>query len=428
MRQQRTLGVTWVLAAWLAAGCAGREARPVGTLTPEQWREDLSVLAEELPRRHADLFFAMRRERFDRAVRSLHDRIPSLAAHQIVVELSTIVAMATDGHTELMPLQEASGFRVLPLALYQFGEDLHVIRAEERHREALGARVLRVGSVPASDAVQRVIPVLSADNQMEYLHTAPRYLVSPEILAALGIVGDVGPVPYEIETRAGRRLTIHVRPSPGSTDPELLNARTEAGASPTLAASRPDEWYWFTFLEDSRTAYFQINASQDQEGKPKLARVTRDFLAMLDAKRPERVVVDVRINSGGNVARNDALVRGLQWRPYLHQRGRLFVITGRRTFSAGFDIPLRLREVAGALLVGEPARAAPKGPGNREEFTLPWSGLKVDYSDRLDTRSVAPGKLRILPVDIAAPPTIDSHLAGRDVAMEAILALPPPAD
>ncbi len=43
-----------------------------------RWREDLRDLASELPSRHPDLFFQMKRVDFERAVAELDQRIPEL--------------------------------------------------------------------------------------------------------------------------------------------------------------------------------------------------------------------------------------------------------------------------------------------------------------------------------------------------------------
>src|SRR5262245_19736399 len=67
----------------------------------KQWREDLRFLAEELPKRHKNLFHTMTREQFERAVKRLDERIPSLSEQQIFVEMTRIVAQVEDGHTRV---------------------------------------------------------------------------------------------------------------------------------------------------------------------------------------------------------------------------------------------------------------------------------------------------------------------------------------
>src|SRR6185369_6197068 len=58
-------------------------AREDPTPDAAQWREDLRVMAREMPRRHKNLFHTMTRERFEAAVRNLDERIPSLSRHQV---------------------------------------------------------------------------------------------------------------------------------------------------------------------------------------------------------------------------------------------------------------------------------------------------------------------------------------------------------
>jgi hypothetical protein len=66
---------------------AGQGTAQMRPLTKEQWREDLRYFARELPRRHKNLFHATSREQFERRVAELHEEIPTLQGHQIVVRM-----------------------------------------------------------------------------------------------------------------------------------------------------------------------------------------------------------------------------------------------------------------------------------------------------------------------------------------------------
>ncbi|MEW6212944.1 MAG: hypothetical protein AB1631_31765, partial [Acidobacteriota bacterium] len=81
----------------------------------EKWREDLRLMAREMPRLHKNLFHTMTREQFDAAIKKLDDRLPSLARHQVIVEMMKIVAMVGDGHTSINPFFDPHlGFRYYP--------------------------------------------------------------------------------------------------------------------------------------------------------------------------------------------------------------------------------------------------------------------------------------------------------------------------
>ena len=70
-------------------------------LSAEQWREDLSFLAERIRERHRDPFHEVEPEVFERTVAELHEAIPTLAEHRIIAGLARIVALVGDRHTRL---------------------------------------------------------------------------------------------------------------------------------------------------------------------------------------------------------------------------------------------------------------------------------------------------------------------------------------
>lgn len=143
----------------------------------------------------------------------------------------------------------------------------------------------------------------------------------------------------------------------------------------------------------------------------------------VDSARPPVLVVDIRNNTGGNNYRNVPLMDGIAARPAYRIRGALYVITGRATFSAGADVGRRLAHVAEPIFVGERSRGDPRQSGNVERLTLPHSGLRVDYGEQHEI--VGSGTSPYLPLDVEAPPTFASTIAGRDaaidVAIEAVL-------
>ena len=120
----------------------------VNQVEAEKWREDLSYMAREMEARHKNLFHTMTREQFESAVRKLHDRIPTLGRHQIIVEMARIVALVRDGHTNLAPTRDPKvGFRALPVKLYLFKDGLFIRTAERAHADLVGARVVKIGDV-----------------------------------------------------------------------------------------------------------------------------------------------------------------------------------------------------------------------------------------------------------------------------------------
>jgi hypothetical protein len=393
--------------------------------TPAQWRADLDYLMTSLEREHRNLFHSVSRERFDGAVRSLRSRIPALAGHEIVVELARLVALVGDGHTRL-PLTEVPGFRRYPLRLYQYADGLFVQAIAREHSSAAGARLLAIGDTPATEAYDAMRALISRDNEMGVRATAPELLTIPEVLHARGVLGDPERVLYLVQRPSGERLTCALHPTE-ALPADLADARDGAAAPSPLWLQRSPEHNWCSALADAQTLYVQYNRVRDTPEESVERFVDRVF-TMVGCEGLHRLILDIRLNGGGNMSLNRPLIHGLIRCDAINQWGKLFVIIGRLTFSAAMNLAVDLERHTRALFVGEPTGARPNHYGENADIALPHSGLRCtaaalwwQYSDPRDDRPwIAP--------DIPAPLWSADYAASRDPAVEAILRyVPDPA-
>ncbi len=416
------------LCALVLAACDNGSSATQGATrdpSPTEWRQDLATLATELERRHAFLFHTALQDSFLARVRALDESIPVMQRHEVIVALAQLVALVRDGHTELASLQAAARFTRVPLAFYRYGDSLFIAAADSAHRHLLGARIDSIGGLSAAEAFGRVTSILSRDNEEEFKHSGPAHLESPEVLAAFRIAELSDRVNLVLTTTDAGIIRVSLRAIRREVSPRLITLLSQAPGGPPLYASQPERLYWHRHLPDFRTLYAYIGAMANQSGQPSLAKFVQELFATFDREAPERLVLDLRNNSGGNNQLNAPIVAAIRQRPRLQARGALFIVTGRRTFSAAMDLILALRPIANPILVGEPSRGAPFHGGNRESFTLPRSRLVVDYAESMAVDQFRSGAPRLLPVDRAAPPSIVAARAGRDPALEAILRASP---
>jgi len=392
-----------------------------------RWGEDLDFLAREMPARHASLFHAMSRAQFDSALTRIRDRLPSLARHQAIVELQRLAAMVGDGHSNVSPWRDTVvAFHALPVAFYRFGDGYHIRAATREHAALLGARVIGVGGHSIATAESLVTPLIGRDNRIGVWMFAPWLLEMPEVLHAIGL--SDGPDHAELDVEVNG-VPKHVRlaatePFPnwsGDTD-KSWNARPgwvdlRDRSAPPLWLSRTGETYWFAHVPGEHILYCQLNMIQER-GEP-LAGFFARALAAADSAGDQRFVLDLRLNSGGNGYYNRTIVRALV-RSRFDERGRLFVITGRRTFSAAQMLISDLEKWTNPIFVGEPAASRGNAFGDSRRLVLPHHRVTVrvstlwwQYWDTRDTRPwIAP--------DIAAPLTVEAYRAGRDPALVAV--------
>ena len=250
---------------------------PQAKLTPEQWREDLRYFATNIQKTHRNLFHTMTRQQFESAVKKLDERIPTLADHEIIVELMRLVAAIGDGHTGVRVTQQFKS--VYPLRLYYFKDGLFVQSAAAEYQEAVGGRVLRIGNADTEQALRAVSEIAWRDNEQGVKAIAPRLLVIPEVLHALRIAGDLQKTTLIVE-KNGQRNTLELKPAGQSMhllegDPSgWVDARNESKTETPLWLRDPHNNFWFEHLTGPKAAcaqgcergiaYVQFNAVQDR--------------------------------------------------------------------------------------------------------------------------------------------------------------------
>lgn len=395
-----------------------------------KWREDLRLLAHEMPRLHKNLFHTMTREQFDGAIKKLDERIPSLARHQIIVELMKIVAMVGDGHTSINPFFDPHiGFRYYPVKLYVFKDGLFVRSVARQYAEAVGGRVIRIGRLGAEEAFRAVSEVSPRDNEMTLRDRAPYFMMMPEVLHALGIIDDMEKAPLVIE-KDGRQITVELKPAgkirtrghgdenEEPFDANWADARDRANSPTPLWLKSPRDAYWFEYGEDSRTVYVQYNQVINKHGESIEAFFNRVF-EFVQTHQVDRFVLDIRLNGGGNSFLNIPIVTGLIKADKINQRGKLFTIIGRGTFSAAQNLVNELERYTRTLFVGEPTASRPNQYGDHAQIVLPNSRISVNVSTLWHQMNAREPR-RFTAPHIAAEMTSAQYANNIDPAMAAV--------
>jgi tetratricopeptide (TPR) repeat protein len=412
-----------------AAGCAaflifsftafGQNYPP--PLSTAQWQADVRFLGEELPKRHRNAFHRVRREDYEATIKAVYDAVPKVSEDEIIVGLMKIVAMIQDGHTNLIARPY---FRtgIYPIKFYQFSDGLYVQKASPENSGVVGGKVLRVGKLSAEDALTAMRQIAWADNEMGVKQLAPMLMSIPEILAGLKIVDDKQKLEIVVE-KNGKQSTFNVRPM-GNFDDVIRNPNDwldAAGKSvePPLYKRDPGNPYWYEYVKAKKLLYVKHNEIGNKQNEP-VADFYKRVFEFVEANPVEKFVLDLRNNGGGNNTLNVPVVVGLI-KSKINRRGKLFVITGRETFSAAQNLVNQIEKYTEAIFVGEPTAGHPNHYGDNRPFTLPNSGLTVRAStlwwqdlDPRDERAwTAP--------EIAAELSFNDYRSGVDPALQAVL-------
>ena len=168
--------------------------------------------------------------------------------------------------------------------------------------------------------------------------------------------------------------------------------------------------------------YLQWNAVVNDKAES-LRQFTDRLFKYINDNDIDKLVIDLRWNNGGNTMLVPHFINSIIRNDKINQRGNLFVITGRRTFSAAQNLATYLEQRTNSIFVGEPTGSNPNFVGEEDFITLPYSQLAMNVSD-LFWQSSWPGDHRkwIAP-SVYTPPTFKAYNENRDESLEAILKL-----
>ncbi len=387
----------------------------LATLDAAAWRADLAFLATELPLRHKNAFHALTRADWERRVREVDARLDALAPAASAVALAQLVAAVGDAHTGL-GLVGAPFDRFYPLQLTWFDDGLFVTAVDELFEPLLATRVRRIGRRSIEEAVAAVCTTFAAENESWPRVQAPQRLAQPGLLAALGVTADAAAIPLVVEGPDGADLAVTID---GLGNGKWLVAPDPALVPVPLWQRRTREAYWFEPTGEGRALYCAYNRCAEDPARPMQAFMA-ELLAALARPGVERLVLDLRHNSGGNSAVLSAFLPQLAAHPRLAAPGTLRVLIGASTYSSGMMNAYQLRAEVHARLYGEPTGGKPNSYGELRSFTLPRSGLEVYHSTKYfrpfetDAPAVEP--------DVRVPLTSADHFAGVDPVLERALA------
>ena len=148
-------------------------------------------------------------------------------------------------------------------------------------------------------------------------------------------------------------------------------------------------------------------------------KFTEDLLEFMEIHPVLKLVVDLRNNGGGNSSLLMPFITTLKEREQINQKGRLYVVVGRQTFSSAVLNALAFQNATKAVFIGEPTGGKPNHFGEVNGFKLKNSKIGIQYSTKYFTHSKedAPS----FNPDVLIKPSIRDYLEYRDPVLEYIL-------
>lgn len=355
--------------------------------TTEEWQEDLRFLQNTVNEQYPFLFKKVTSETFNTAVDEFHEAIPTLEKHEILVGFRRIVALFEYGHTVVGNRDGIMDFHKLPVNLYHFKDGVFIEGTQQSHKAILGAKLLKIEGVEVEEAINLMRPAFPVENEQFYKGYGINYLSIPEFLHAQKITESLKQSITLTVEKEGKIFDYtlesvtpdQVRTSYGhiTQDEELLSSRNQE-VTP-LYLKHLDKIYYYEYLPKEKTVYVRHSQIQDDpsEDIPTFYAKLFDFI---DTNDVEKLILDVRLNGGGNNYKNKPIVTGIIKSEKINRPGHFFVIVGRRTFSACQNLINELHNYTNVVFVGEPSGENINFYGDNRRVLLPNSKLPVYLS------------------------------------------------
>jgi hypothetical protein len=415
-------------------------------LSVAEMRDDIAAFRTEFMARD-NSFSTAARAQAEAELKDLERALDGLNLVAFELKLSRIVALADNGHTMAAPFVRARQFNRVPVRLIPFGTEFRVLRTANASADLLGARLTAIDGHPVSQLIDSARTLAGGTSRWRD-RTASILLESPEQLHAMGLATNVVSATYSFLDAKGQKIDRELTGE--HVDPSAPRVQAQRLLLPALLAE--EEGKWRTALDPSKApwslaepdARFRWRAAPELDAlvielrqvisSPgySITEFLSEMTTKLQARRPNNLVIDMRLNSGGNLQTARDFMKTL---PILVP-GRIFVLTSPWTFSAAISSVGYLEQMAPdrVTIVGEEV-------GDRLEFwaegtgaTLPHSGMVMlyatqrhDYRNGCRTFTDCHGAVVQYPIavpslapDIQAPWTFEAYRAGRDPAMEAV--------
>lgn len=353
------------------------------------WDTDLDFLLKELPARHFNLFSVQSRNVFKTGISTIKAEVGNLTDFQVGVKVQQLIAKFGDSHTMLNINDLIDRSQKLPFEVEWFSDGLYIVKAAAENESLLGRLLLNVNGKPIAAVVDSLSTLVTVDNKAVVKVMIPLLFSSTQLLEHFNFL-------------KGNEVVVDLKSSENGIESVklLLSAKSEA----KRLSFKPDSlaystWRQKTLFCDSlfrneKLYYILYNKCSGREVAintgnwdgadrlPSFEEFERKVLTILKEKSFDKLVFDLRNNSGGSSRQGTMLIEKIA--KFLEQNPQVtaYVVVGRQTFSSAILNAMDFKRMTKAVFVGEETAGKPNHFGEVRSLTLPNSQVDVSYSTK----------------------------------------------
>ncbi len=388
----------------------------------EAWTKDINYLEKRIYELHYSPNHAISKTRLSNELAKIKSDLTSLSDLQIIVKLMGIIGSLGNGHNLIIPTSPTNdALKKLPVQFYQFKDGLFIVDAELGFEKWIGFKVASFDNMPAEVALQKTNAVNARDNSMQTLWLGPYYLTLPDVLKELGITRNNDSVTLTLSDAQGKsqKVTMNAFDWDFKGFPKMPKLK---GVEQPLFLSKIDDPYWYKLQPEHDAIYVQFNAVTQKEEQSLIA-FNAEVRGQINQNQIQNLILDLRHNHGGDGSILPPMLKTIINFEVMNPDGKIFVLMGRETFSAGQNLLTDVTKHTTPILVGEPSGSMPNHIGEAGWFKLPYSGLMGLISTQFHQTSKAEDNRKWIAPHIPINMSSTDYFNGTDEALNTILEL-----
>lgn len=385
------------------------------------------------------------------------------AAPQSVDDVTLLATRALAAFDNAHTTTLSPTMRQLPIRLHWTADALIIVKARPEYAMLLGQKIVSLGNRSPEEMLQAMPALVGGGTPGWVRYRSEYFYTAPTALAFLGALTQNNQVELRTIDELGLESvqTLHADEGllpgdpfwdflhcfPGDTSFQttgwatLLQAGTQEIASHQTGNALPlyqqeaKKLFLLRALPRQKAVYLRMNASFDDSDES-IAQFTTRVLTLLQTQEAQNLIVDFRYNRGGDYTLSLPLIRALSLAT--PATGRLYVITGPNTFSAGLIAASQFKRFLKDRLtvVGEDVGDRLRFRGEGLILTLPktkvalylgtaWDDVATDcgwFADCWPPNKFLLRGVRSMSPNIRVANTWSSYRSRRDLVLETITA------
>jgi hypothetical protein len=380
-------------------------------------------------------------------------RAGAFSPAQFELAILRMVALADNGHSRVERGSMTQRHNRLPCRFYRFADGYYVVRARAACYPLLGDKVVAVDGRPVEKIASAMYAYAGGPRNHYDQFVSLFFLESPELLSAAGFAKSADRETLTVARSDGSTRDVAVIADPPDTktivvysdsylSPEKIDG--EAADWKPLLAGKTLPYFLRDYTVPFRAAYWPERATyyaQFRDNESETGYPISDFIGRVEheiaADKPRAIVLDMRLNQGGNFVTTAGLMKSLTTlSPSVEH---IYVLTSAWTFSAG-EIGVALAKDHGAgkvTIVGEPVGDRMRLWAEGNNMKLPNSRIDLHFATGLHdythpctgqdgcfwTMLFFPMHVGSLQPDVPVPYRFADYMALRDPDLDRVQAL-----